>query len=243
MIPGLASCIQYKKSSETQMQKTVLSNSDKKDTILTTHDIALESPMILKNSDYILIPVEGKNLYRRRHEGKFKQKAKPKYCNIVFYNRETKESHFFTRDRMDIRAVNVLHNRREIKGSIYNGKILYEIITTDYHEDGTLNGLDPEYLFVSDFDGSNLIQISPDNEDLLSYIVTEGDQKIIFRTRRDSDQDSLYNRLDETVLYIAELKNENWKVQEMVNKAERDTLRTLYFKYWLEKDEEYKDNK
>lgn len=116
-----------------------------------------------------------------------------------------------------------------------NNKVLYEISDIDFNKDNKLNDKDPEYLFSSEIDGSNLKRISPTNEHLQYFKVVPMSEQILIRMLKDTNKDSLFNQEDESILYKAELINNDWKINEIIDSTGRRKMEHLYFEQWLKK--------
>jgi len=207
------------------------------DSILTAFKFEYESPIVLDSSSHILIPISTELLEKRSKLSKngYYSDDYPRYWNILFYNQQTAEVRLLTENKTRISQIYASREKYAESDKIMTGKILYEISATDFNQDKKLNGLDPNYLYSSDLDGRNLKRVSPENEDLQYFEVLTESNHILLRTLRDENQDSFFNRDDESVWYKAQLINQNWKINEIIDSKVRGRIEKLYFEQWLKK--------
>ncbi|MCB0628897.1 MAG: hypothetical protein R2824_24285 [Saprospiraceae bacterium] len=210
--------------------------SEQIDSILTEFKFYYETPIVIDSTHQVLIPISTQLLQKRTVYSKDGYDADdyPRYWNVLFYNRKTGATRLLTEDKIRISEINVNKNEPYDEGNrIISGKILYQIGIDDYNQDKKLNNQDPEYLFSSETDGEGLTRISPPNEDLQYFEVIPGTKQILMRTRRDVNGDLLFDSKDETILYRAELIDQEWKVTSIINPATQKSIENLYFEQWL----------
>lgn len=208
------------------------------DSVLNKFKFQYENPIVLDSSDHILIPIstqflKGKRSYSKDgyYNGDF-----PRYWNILFYNRVNEKTHLLTEKKFRISDINVGRAYNDENKTVLNGKILYNITDQDYNNDGKLDHLDPDNLFVSNLDGKNLQRISNPNEDLIYYEVLNGSREIIYETIRDTKRDSIFNADDEHIWYKSKIVNGKWVQSEIIDAASRKNIEQLYFDQWLRKN-------
>ena len=207
-----------------------------KDSILTKFNFQYENPILIDSTNQLIIPVSTELLDRRKKFSNRGHSSKdfPRYWNVFFYNKLTGDQRLLTKSKISISRINA--NRAKNESQMMKTKIFYEITEVDYNQDGKLNNKDPEYLFSSDIDGQNLSQISPDKENLEYYNVMPNSNQILLRTSRDSNRDLRFNGEDEPILYKAELVENKWKLNEIIDPDIRIEIEDLYFKQWLTKN-------
>ena len=207
------------------------------DSILTKFKFQYEAPIVVDSTNYVLVPISTELLERRTKysKGGYYSDDFPRYWNVLFYNRETGENQLLSEEKIRISRIHVNSNEDEKGSRLVNKKILYEIADIDFNKDKMLNSKDPEYLFSSEINGSNLKRVSPINEDLQYFKVISSPQQILIKTLRDVNQDSLFNREDESVWYKAEMIDAEWKLKEIINSEGRKRIENLYFEQWLKK--------
>jgi len=116
-----------------------------------------------------------------------------------------------------------------------NGKILYNISDIDFNKDKKLDRNDPNFLFASEINGEGLKRISPANEDLQHFEVIPNSGQILIKTLRDINQDFMFDREDEAIWYKAELANNDWSIEEIIDSTQRKRIENLYFEQWLKR--------
>ena len=84
-------------------------------------------------------------------------------------------------------------------------------------------------------DGNGLQRISPKNEDLVHFEIIQNSKEIIFETRRDTNNDLIFDSKDELVWYKSKNENNQWKNVEIVDSLNRKNIEKLYFDQWLKK--------
>lgn len=208
------------------------------DSVLNKFKFQYESPIVLDSSDHILIPISTQFLKRKRSYSKdgYYSGDFPRYWNILFYNRVNEKTHLLTEKKFRISDINVGRSEHDEDKNVLSDKILYRITDQDYNNDGKLNQLDPDNLFVSNLDGKNLQRISNPNEDLVYYEVLKGSKEIIYETIRDTKRDSIFNTDDEHIWYKSKIVNGKWVKSEIIDAASRKSIEQLYFDQWLRKN-------
>ncbi|MEM8524704.1 MAG: hypothetical protein AAGG68_08670 [Bacteroidota bacterium] len=234
---GLISCEESKPRLESIRGENL--TAEQIDSILAEFRFDYEAPIIVDSSDQIIIPISTELLERRTKYSRdgYYSDDYPRYWNVLFYNRKTGDTRLLTEDKIRISRIYVNRNDEYEQGSkIMNGKVLYEIGDTDFNKDRKLNGKDPEYLFSSNNDGTNLKRISPIGEELQYFEVIPKSSQILIRTLRDINQDSIFNRKDESIWYKAELMNQGWQIKELIDSIGRKQIEKLYLDQCLKKN-------
>ena len=235
LIVGILSCKESKPRIESIEPEDLTSGQI--DSILTEFKFQYESAIVLDSTDQVLIPISTELLERRTKFSKdgYYSDDYPRYWNILFYNRKTGENRLLTEDKIRISRIHAVTKVNDEGNKLMNKKILYEIGDIDFNKDKKLNDDDPEYLFSSETNGMSLKRVSPINEDLQYFEVIPKSEQILIRTLRDINQDSIFNREDESIWYKADLINQEWKIHEIIDSTGRKRIETLYFKQWLKK--------
>ena len=178
-------------------------------------ELETDNPVLIDSSESVMYPLANKQTDDDDNYFIRKSRADSKtYWNIIFYNSATKKSHLLSGDKkMIILSYNQNYDSyssgkdyQTINLTQTKGYILYSIISSDYNRDKRLNDHDPTYLFISDKEGNNFKQISPDNEEVLSWQLIEKTGKILFSTLVDSNRDKVFDEKDKTVPYAYDVK-------------------------------------
>lgn len=111
--------------------------------------------------------------------------------NLLFYNMFTQETYPLVLDSLHILSF-ALHKEYE------RDLIFYRVVRNDYNEDKKYDNLDPVMLYISDLDGSNFTQITPEDEHFLDYTYYPETQSIMIKTILDSDGNKKFHSNDET---------------------------------------------
>lgn len=232
---GILSC--EEQNSGIELIETENLTSGQIDSILTAFNFQYETPIVLDSTNQVLIPISTKLLDRRTTYSKDGYYADdfPVYWNVLFYNRKTGENQLLTEDKIRISRIHAVRDEYDEGSKLMNKKVLYEIGDIDFNKDKKLDNKDPEYLFSSEINGTNLKRVSPVNEDLQYFKVIPNSEQILIRTLRDINQDSIFNQEDESIWYKAELINHEWKVNEIIDSMGRKRIEKLYFEQWLKK--------
>lgn len=164
----------------------------------------------LDSTSYLLIPIEWDNSPR---VDDIKVAGVGKKQNIFFYDPDTEEKRFLFQDRMQIIESyqgHLLNRRSKYDTSARPANkehIYYSVINKDYNGDKKLDSNDPSYLYMSRFDGTGLIQLTPESYDLQSYRYLERSHIILATLSYDENQDGKFNNNDSQVLYKIDLND------------------------------------
>ncbi len=138
--------------------------------------------------------------------------------NLLFYNMFTQETHPLVLDSLHILSF-ALHKEYD------RDLIFYRVVRNDYNEDLKYNNLDPVMLYISDLDGSNFTQITPENEHFLDYTYYPETQSIMIKTILDSDGSKSFLSNDETSFSSMKIM-EPAKAKEIFSKDLKKSLRS-----------------
>ncbi len=206
------------------------------DSILTNFKFEYDKPVFIDSTSQVLLPIttqhsERKKILSRYSSDEYSWTDYPRYWNILFYNKSSNQTRLLTESKMRITdyAVNIKET-----GAILSKSILYKIGDIDYNKDKKLNNDDPEHLFISKTDGTELKRLSPKNEYLISYTLIPNSDQIVIETIRDTNSDLEFKLDDEKIWYLINL-NSNAQPIEIINSGLRKKIENLYFEQWLKK--------
>lgn len=201
------------------------------DSIIDEYNFVYTNMSFIDSTSQVLFPIATRKVTGRKRYKSYDSEIEdyPRYWNILFYNSDTNETRLLTNSKM--RITDFEYNIKN-SGPILKDRILYEIGDTDYNQDKKFNYEDPIHLFISNIDGSDLIRISPLNEDLESYQIVPNTDKIIFRTRRDANSDLEFDKKDERIWYQIDVSEKNSLI-EIIKATDRKLIEKLYFEQWL----------
>ena len=125
-----------------------------------TINLQFNNPAVLDSSDWVLYPLIHEELKEIEKGYSSRSGRQYAYCNIAFYNTETRETRLLSDSlKMLINSISHGNNAIVVSGQATNKneqQIYYSITKTDYNQDGQLNSDDPKCLFVSDLSGQKL---------------------------------------------------------------------------------------
>mgnify|MGYP003551129663 CR=1 FL=1 len=126
--------------------------------------------------------------------------------NIIFYNKKTEETHLLLQKPAIISRFYFPHYDKEYKGKKY-WFILLGIHEDDSNTDGYINGEDAEKVYAADLSGANMIQITPDNTQLVDWYIDSVTTNIFLKVRHDSNKDQRFNYYDDVEILKAQIGN------------------------------------
>lgn len=188
-------------------------NGPKKQQILVYGDY-----MDLDSTDFLLIPLGMKTLENKDNRG-LRSKSEEEYAdsysgsyrsykynfyslnfgncnNIIFYNKKTDETHLLLQEPAIISQFYFPYYDKEYTGEKYYF-ILLGIRENDSNADGYINSEDAERVYIADLSGRNMVQITPDNTQLVDWFIDMGTNNILMKVRFDSNKDQKYDYYDE----------------------------------------------
>ncbi|TAE60827.1 MAG: hypothetical protein EAZ87_04330 [Nostocales cyanobacterium] len=155
--------------------------------------------IIQKSSDYIMIPV---NLPDQEQDANLDLNLSRSYerdkktYNMIFYHQKTGETQLL----LDKKAIIKDYKLLEIKSKDKPNKEfwLFQIIDKDTNKDQKLNNQDAVIGYISDLSGKNFKQITPDNTQLINWVILPSENAILLKIIKDSNQDLKFTDPDNT---------------------------------------------
>lgn len=126
--------------------------------------------------------------------------------NIIFYNKKTEETHLLLQKPAIISRFYFPYFDKEYKDKKY-WFILLGIHEDDSNTDGYINGDDAEKVYATDLSGANMIQITPDNTQLVDWYIDAATNSIFLKVRYDSNKDQKFNYYDDVEILKAQIGN------------------------------------
>lgn len=186
----------------------------KNDSAASANQILFAGPQISDSSHVIIYPL----ILEKKSDGDSYESSsrgeRTSYWNLIFYNTETAQQHLLTEDKKII--IYTIHHSGSSSSSssgdawtnginIFKNNIIYTIVAKDYNLNNQLDQYDPNYLYISDKEGNNFRQISPEDYNILSWDVVEGTSKIIMQGQKDENSDKKFDANDKTIPLIVDL--------------------------------------
>lgn len=217
----------------------------RKDTTANSQQIIFAEPQTIDSSHIVIYPlVLEKESYGSSYGSSSSSSGgalRTSYWNLIFYNTETQNQNLLTKDKkIIIYSINSGSSSSSSYNSdnfwangieVYKDNIIYTAVSNDYNGNKLLDGDDPTYLFVSDKDGTNLRQISPDNYNINSWEVVKGTTKIIMQGQKDNNGDKEFNQNDALIPLVVDIKSLE-TATETFNQNFLDSLKFRLVKIW-----------
>lgn len=135
--------------------------------------------------------------------------------NIIFYNKKTEETHLLLQKPAIISEFYFPFPNKAYKGKKYSF-LLLGVREDDTNADGYINDEDAEKIYTADLSGANMIQISPDNTQLVDWYIDSTTNNILLKVRFDSNKDQKFNYYDDVDILKAQIGNFS-KAQPIIN--------------------------
>jgi hypothetical protein len=205
-------------------------------------------PVELQYSDYVIVPVNTRdnNTNYKNDEiyGSSSSTVRDvdvRQWNLVFLNVKDSSYHLLTEnekwliEQFYTDEETVLHedyDRSPVKFLGENAKkyIFYTIRKDGIDEGKDIGSSDPLYLYVSDRNGKNLKQLSPDYYSLTDWHILKQSNQLILHLWADTDKDKNFDYEDEEVLMQLDLNNPDAKPQRILSPAFEKKLREMFLK-------------
>ena len=210
----------------------------RKDTTVNSQQIIFAEPQTIDSSNIVIYPlILEKETYGSGYSsGSGGQRTS--YWNLIFYNTETQNQNLLTTDKkILISSINFGSSSSSSDDlwtsgiNIYKNNIIYTVVANDYNANKQIDGNDPTYLFVSNRDGTNFRQISPDSCNINSWKVVKGTTKIIMQGQKDNNGDKVFNENDAIIPLVVDI-NSGKTATETFKQNFIDSLKLRLVKIW-----------
>ncbi|MDZ8237768.1 MAG: hypothetical protein RMZ69_11455 [Nostoc sp. ChiQUE01a] len=155
--------------------------------------------VIKEQSDYLMIPVNFPDQDREKENNLSLSRSYERsnnLYNIIFYNKQDGEAHLLLNKKAVINSFELL----EVKAA--NKPItrvwLYKILDQDTNADKKVNTEDAIVGYISDLSGKNLQQITPNNTQIINWVVVPSQNAIFIKIIKDSNNDKKFTGADNT---------------------------------------------
>lgn len=209
--------------------------------------------MDLDSTDYMLIPLGMKNLESQKRMSSKMSAVRPasvevpeteekivdyetsKYnfyalafgnCNnIIFYNKKSEETHLLLQKPAIISEFYFPYSYKNYKWKKYSF-LLLGIREDDTNADGYINDEDAEKVYTADLSGANMIQITPDNTQLMDWSIDSTTNNVLLKVRFDSNKDQKFNDYDDTDILKTQIGNFS-KGQPIINTEIKKNIQSI----------------
>jgi len=131
------------------------------------------------------------------------------YGNIIFYNykKNTKKRLFETDTyirpfrRRDYYRYNFSESNKLPENFAF-GQIYFFVNNIDFDNNNKITGTDPSVLYTCDYEGKNLIAITPENENAISFDLFQEQGFMLIKMQRDHNKDMDFTYKDKDFYYL-----------------------------------------
>ncbi|HSZ85036.1 MAG TPA: hypothetical protein VK787_03350 [Puia sp.] len=214
------------------MQKAI-----KNDSSADVNTILFADPQVIDSSHIVIYPLI---LEKTTYGSGFSSGSgeRTNYWNLLFFNTETNQQHLLSSDKkIVIFSINTGESSSSSRDTwidridVYKDNIFYEVIAKDYNQNNYLDDNDPTYLFISDKQGNNFKQLSPEDYNIKSWTVVKGTTKIILQAQKDNNNDKKFDAADKVVPMMVDVTSGKI-AQETFNQNYIDSLKSIMTKVW-----------
>ncbi|MDZ8055807.1 MAG: hypothetical protein RMX68_017355 [Aulosira sp. ZfuVER01] len=155
--------------------------------------------IIKEQSDYLMIPVtlsersqdKDSNYSLSRTSGK-----ENKLYNFIFYHKQDGATHLLLNKKAIINSFDFLETK--LVGKTPTRLWLYKILEQDTNADKKINFEDATLGYISDLSGKNLVQVTPNNSQILNWVIVPSQNVLFLKIIKDSDNDKKFTERDKT---------------------------------------------
>jgi len=148
------------------------------------------------------------------------------YNNIVFYNKKTDSTHILLYTPAVISQFYFPSYDENYKGKKH-WFLIMAVREIDTNTDGYINSLDEENVYITDMDGKNKIQISPNKSQLIDWFIDESTNSILLKVREDSNKDNMFTILDDIEIVKTSIDSPSIGNEIISKKLKKDISRIL----------------
>ena len=126
--------------------------------------------------------------------------------NIIFYNKQTEETHLLLKQPALISSFYFPSYSTEYKGPKFYF-LLLGIRDRDSNSDGYINTMDAEKVFISDLSGKKMTRLTPENTQLMDWFIDVPTNNILMYVRTNSHADKVFDVKDEISILKSSITN------------------------------------
>ena len=204
--------------------------------------IVYGNPIIIENSDLVLIPVTltetDEDFFGRIKKEYFdnNQSFSPysqsfssfnlnDLHNVIFYNKVTEEEYPLIEKRELIN--NFYIPQKPSKDTVKTNFIIFSTISDDYNKDGKIDKDDGETVFICDIEGKNKKQITDNNITLLKWEIDLKYDILFLIIKEDTDDNKKFTNADEIKILRTSISNPGIPV-EIIRDSLKNDLNNIY---------------
>ena len=239
-------CIDKKKTIG-EFKKSQSENTTNKTEIVS---INYDNPIQINSSPSVIYPLLLSTNVSKYEYGSSSSGGSSTFWNFVFYNTATEEYHLLDdKNKMLIYSYNFASSSEEdyiqrntslhdnnLDTISLNKFIYYDVVVNDYNKDGILNSDDPTALFISDLNGKNFKQISPDTVQVDFWKTIQNSNKILMMVTGYNKKDKKFDSQGHTTPLVYDL-NKNAPSKEVFVPPYESLLKENYSENWVKVEE------
>ncbi len=192
-------------------------------------DINYGDLIIKGESDYLMIPVnldepnekDESNWNSSRYENKSR-----KISNLIFYHKPDGNTNLLLNKKAMINSFDLLD--KKLTGKPNPKFWLYRIIEQDTNGDKKLNEADAIIGYLSDLSGKNLQQITPNNTQVINWVVVPSQNAIFLKIRKDSNNDKKFTEKDQTNFVRVNLDKPEMGTEIISDQIEQEIKKNIF---------------
>ncbi|AFY36092.1 hypothetical protein [Calothrix sp. PCC 7507] len=185
--------------------------------------------IIKAQSDYLMIPVnlteprkkDETNFNLSRYDTKY-----GKLSNIIFYHKPDGDTHLLLNKKAIINSFDLVETKSA--GKPNTRFWLYRILDQDTNGDKKLNERDAIIGYLSDLSGKNLQQITPNNTQIINWVVVSSQNAIFLKIIKDSDNDKKFTEKDQTNFVRVNLDKPEIGTEIISDQLEQEVKKTTF---------------
>jgi hypothetical protein len=155
--------------------------------------------IIKEQSDYLMIPVISTEQKPDKKIDYSLSRSSERYetiHNFIFYQKQDGATNLLFKKKVIINFFDFLETK--IVGKTPTRLWLYQIIEQDTNADKKLNSGDAILGYISDLSGKNLVQVTPNNTQLLKWVIVPSQNALFLKIIKDSNKDQKFTAKDQT---------------------------------------------
>ncbi len=163
-------------------------------------NISYGNLIIKEQSDYLMIPVNLPDQYQEKESNLSVSRSYERnnqfLYNIIFYRKQDGEAHLLLNKKAIINSFDLLEVKAADKP--ITRVWLYRILDQDTNADKKINTQDAIVGYISNLSGKNLQQITPNNTQIINWVVVPSQNAIFLKIIKDSNNDKKFTGEDST---------------------------------------------
>ena len=209
------------------------------DSTVKSNQIVFTEPQIIDSSKLVIYPLLFEKVNYRGSGDYSGGGGRYIYWNVIFYNPQNGKSRLLVNNQKvlintinsTIAPLSLMGVNQENGVNSYKKYIIYSAVSKDYNLNNLLDQQDPNYLFVSDREGNNFRQVSPEDCHIVSWKILKGTTKILMQGQKDDNGNRKFDNADKIVPLVVDLNTEKM-ANEIFSSKYIDSLKQELINTW-----------